>query len=100
MLFTKIIYTCPKCGADLEEIVLTSLPPVYEKRCNNCGYVYREERGQQTIRVPFVEPKPVIATTAELVTQVDDPCANCSNRPKDGEIKACFCTIGLPKITW
>lgn len=27
-----------------------------------------------------------------------NPCDRCSNKPKPGEMKACWCTLGAPKI--
>lgn len=29
--------TCPKCGGAIEQLVLTSNPPIYKKRCTKCG---------------------------------------------------------------
>ena len=83
----KIIYTCPICGHDLQEVVLTSLPPQYQKICNHCGYTYTEQ--SSAIRIPFVDPR--------SITPVD-PCKFCSNHPSNGGSGICHCTIGTPVI--
>ena len=33
---------CPKCGARLQEEVITTIPPIHAKRCFNCGYFMEE----------------------------------------------------------
>lgn len=35
-----IVYTCPKCGKDLQEICLASMPPQYKMQCLSCGWSY------------------------------------------------------------
>ena len=37
-----ITYTCPRCGKDMEILVLLSMPPQYKASCNNCGWSYIE----------------------------------------------------------
>jgi hypothetical protein len=87
----QIIYTCPKCGSDLEETVLMSYPPQYKKLCRKCGYEYIEQT--ETIRIPFVEPE---VNQEILVTQIDNnACDNCGNNPKNGRSGICHCTLGL-----
>ena len=91
----QIIYTCPKCGSDLEEIVLTSYPPQYQKLCRKCGYEYIEQT--ETIRIPFVEPE---VNQANLVTQLNNnACDNCSNNPNNGGSGICHCILGVT-TTW
>ena len=50
-----IIYTCPKCGADLLSLVLTSYPPLYKKECPNCGWSHTES--DTITRIPYTVPK-------------------------------------------
>lgn len=50
-----IIYTCPKCGEELEQIILPSLPPIHVTRCNKCGF--KEEKREELQRVVY---KPLI----------------------------------------
>ena len=40
--WSEPIYQCPKCDGGMCKnlmIALTSIPPMYEYRCNKCGYV-------------------------------------------------------------
>lgn len=47
-----IIETCPKCGHDLQDIVLCTYPPIPKKVCWNCGWSWAGEADKVT-RVPF-----------------------------------------------
>lgn len=38
-----IIETCPKCGAVLHDIVLTTYPPIPKKECFSCGWSWTGE---------------------------------------------------------
>ena len=33
-----LIETCPKCGAELQNIVIATFPPIPQKKCFNCGW--------------------------------------------------------------
>ena len=92
---TQIIYTCPKCGHDLREEILPSLPPQRQKVCDNCGYTYTEQ--SSTIRVPFIEPTNPLYSDS-LTVPASDPCKFCSNHPSNGGSGICHCTIGAPVI--
>ena len=48
-----IIFTCPKCGCDLQQYTLAVYPPVYVTKCSNCGY--KDERREEVIRVVYDE---------------------------------------------
>lgn len=48
----RIIETCPKCGHDLTDIVLTTYPPIPQKKCFNCGWEWTGE-AEEVVRVPF-----------------------------------------------
>lgn len=51
-----VIYTCPKCGSDLHEICLTSLPPQYQMFCPNCGWTeIKHRKSVDPIRIPYGE---------------------------------------------
>lgn len=107
-----IIQTCPKCGADLHEMMLASAPPIHVKECLSCGYRY--ERREEVIRVPFVEPEEAETTTTSVpispsatrcvpVSPSDasfqsSACIHCSNHPKNGGSGICHCTLGTPVI--
>lgn len=59
-----IIETCPKCGHDQEETVLTTNPPILVKRCLHCGW--RWEWGQENItHIPFQD---------RIVKDINVPC--------------------------
>lgn len=47
-----IIETCPKCGADLLHLTLTSYPPIPKKVCQQCGWSWTG-KPEEIIRVPF-----------------------------------------------
>ena len=52
-----IIYTCPKCGGDLEHLVYTTYPPVYEWHCQKCGWKYEDR--DKIKRIPFDLAQPL-----------------------------------------
>lgn len=109
-----IIFTCPKCGHDLINYMLTSDPPLEKKECLNCGwskYIYQREN----IRIPFYEMREVTLeeqkSIQKHIDQISKPtgvsfydscddfsvssaCVNCSNNPKNGGTGICFCTLG------
>lgn len=71
---------CPKCGSEMQDFELTSLPPslphIYIKKCYQCGY---EERSKST----FV---------------INNPCKTCPNNTQNGGSGVCGCTLGMQKI--
>ena len=52
-MYRAIIETCPKCGFDLIEEVIATHPPIYVKKCYQCGW--RHEERSEIKRVPFIE---------------------------------------------
>lgn len=42
-----IIETCPKCGGELMNIMLTTYPPISKKVCTACGWSWAEEKEGQ-----------------------------------------------------
>lgn len=48
-----IIYTCPKCGSDLRDVCITTLPSIHRKECSYCGWFSEETPSMEIIRVPF-----------------------------------------------
>lgn len=67
---------CPKCGSEMQDLALTSLPPIYVKRCYQCGY---EEKNNSTFAL-------------------NNPCKTCPNHTQNGGSGVCGCTLGIPKI--
>lgn len=103
----KIIETCPKCGHDLIDIMLTSNPPIPRKECWNCGWSWEGEQ-EEVVRVPFGGNNPNIANQPSLNDYINtpyglaaeqSPCDNCSNNVKNGGSGICNCILGLPKVT-
>lgn len=120
-----IIETCPKCGHDLQDLVLATYPPIPKKECFSCGWSWTGEP-EEVVRVPFGGNTNVATTTTTLngeigVTNTTETlkslnaynlkdslvgnfeqsvCVNCSNNPKNGGSGICHCTLGQPKITY
>ena len=91
-----IIYTCPKCGSDLHNVMIATYPPIDSKKCLNCGWEYVYERGDSddVIRVPFTEPEEYKRTGKDAGADcAADPCAGCSDDPRNGGSGVCSCTI-------
>ncbi len=104
----EIIETCPKCGHDIHDIVLTCYPPKRGKLCPSCGWSYTFDSDEGFVRVPFVPPAkkkdnitlPDNDNTSRYlnwtITSKDydnDPCRNCPNDPRNGGSGICFCTV-------
>lgn len=47
-----IIETCPKCGYDLKDLIITTYPPIPQKKCFSCGWEWTGEP-EEVIRMPF-----------------------------------------------
>ena len=47
-----IVETCPKCGHDLQEMVIAIFPPIPCKQCWNCGWRWEGKR-DDILRIPF-----------------------------------------------
>lgn len=48
-----VVYTCPKCGATLQQVTYTTDPPINESRCRSCGWEHRET--EKVVRIRFHE---------------------------------------------
>lgn len=111
-----IIETCPKCGHDLVDLILTSNPPKLKKECWSCGWSWIG-KSEEIIRVPFGGNSFVPDTTNYLNVDGNDTittirlnnlnyedarignfeqsaCINCPSNPKNGGDGICFCTLG------
>lgn len=107
-----IIETCPECGNDLVDEVITTYPPIPRKACFHCGWSWEGKR-EEIVRVPFKEDAytDIKDQFAEFINirncpmQPSDanfessPCANCPTNPKNGGDGICFCILGQPQIT-
>lgn len=92
-----IVYTCPKCGADLQEVCFPTYPPQYRKECWNCGWKSDTER-EEIVRIPYVEepdnPSITFAYDDKSKTYVPPYCRNCPNHPTNGGSGGCNCILG------
>lgn len=93
----NIIYTCPKCGADLQDLCLTTYPPQYQKKCFSCGWVSDITR-EDEIRIPYPDHTPTIHGLG--MDNINEACRCCSNHPSNGGSGICYCTLGLPKVMY
>ena len=92
-----IIETCPKCGHDLESLLVCTNPPIPRKECHNCGWSWEGHR--EVLRIPFQENDMSITKIfnyGDTCTPV--ACAGCSNHPKNGGSGICHCTLGQPQL--
>lgn len=88
-----IVETCPKCGHDLVDEVLTVIPPIPRKSCPKCGWFWEGEP-DQVVRVPFREE-----IKAPAWDDIPPACVGCSNHPSNGGSGICHCMLGSPVIT-
>ena len=102
-----IIETCPKCGHDLQNLMIATYPPIPRKECWNCGWSWEGEQ-EEVVRVPFGGNNPNITkqpslndyiNTSYTLNTEQSPCDNCSNNVKNGGSGICNCILGLPKVT-
>lgn len=84
----RIIETCPVCGHDLTNIILTSYPSRLSKVCYHCGWSWREDQ-DDIVRVPF----------CETYYKVPSACRTCSNHPSNGGSGVCHCVLGAQSAT-
>lgn len=76
----QIVYTCPKCGADLQEVMLATNPPMHRKQCMSCGWSYTDTDREDVLRIPFEQPIEHKAINYQSV----EACRTCSKHPSNG----------------
>lgn len=86
-----IIETCPECGHDLIDLILTTYPSIPTKQCPGCGWSWKEER-EDIIRIPF-------GGNMHSLNEIPRSCLGCSNHPSNGGSGICHCTLGHAEIT-
>ena len=106
----KIIFTCPKCGTDLIDTVLSTYPPKDQKWCPSCGWTYTyTEDHEEVVRVSFggnhgnnavIERSNIPSLNLDYNAFGSLSCLICPSNPANGGDGICFCTLGGPKITW
>ena len=105
----KIIETCPRCGADLIDVVIATCPEIVRKECWSCGWASQGEK-EEIVRVPFGGNRSWSGTT-ETITNIPftpmgsgdkayngSPCDYCSNNPKNGGSGICHCILGQQPV--
>ena len=92
----QIIYTCPECGGDLQEQILTSYPPIRKVVCHQCGWSYEYPR-DDAVRIPFIYPVDDSYNKNGFFTASN--CEHCGNNPANGGSGICHCILGSPQIT-
>lgn len=50
-----VIETCPKCGRELETLMIATYPPIPKKMCMKCGWHWEGKR-EEVVRIPFKDP--------------------------------------------
>ena len=93
----KIIETCPRCGADLIDVVIATSPEIIRKECWSCGWASQGEK-EEVVRIPFGGNRSWPDTTALNYTTDGSPCDHCSNNPKNGGSGICHCILGQPQV--
>lgn len=66
-----VIETCPKCGHDLMNLVLTCNPPIPQKICNHCGWSWTGKR-EEVVRVPFKDPDEELTLVEKTLIEKDN----------------------------
>ena len=105
----KIIETCPRCGADLIDVVIATCPEIIRKECWSCGWSSHGEK-EEIVRIPFGGNRSWSGTT-EINKSIrftlmgpsnkaydGSPCDSCSNNPKNGGSGICHCILGQPQV--
>lgn len=100
-----VIETCPRCGHDLLDVVVDTMPPIPRKECPNCGWSW-EGRPEEVVRVPFGGNMPLEDVTVERNSPIQpsdafyeqSPCKYCGNHPSNGGSGTCHCILGT--LAW
>lgn len=69
-----IVYTCPECGSDLQEVMLTSYPPQRKMYCNNCNWSHIET--DKVYKVPYKvenESMHAIVDLSDVLEAISNP---------------------------
>ena len=96
----NIIYTCPKCGADLQQQITNSdgqpidfgFGMMFRYVCPECGwYEFPPHNDERVIRIPY-------GGNSFTNDHIPDSCKNCPNHPSNGGSGICHCILGLPPL--
>lgn len=70
-----VVETCPRCGHDLVDLTIATYPPIPQKKCFECGWLWTGEP-EEIIRVPFGGNSFNYDTTYTLRGNTDYECIN------------------------
>ena len=85
-----IVETCPKCGHDLQDVVVCTYPPIPRKVCWNCGWSWTGEPEKIT-RVPFNGNSITDDTTTLTTTNTTTENISLQNYNYDGSYSTKVC---------
>lgn len=96
-----IIETCPKCGHDLHDELITTYPSILRKVCYSCGWSWKGEQ-EEVVRIPFggnsYHDDNISLLNEDYALPISNfsqsACINCPNNPKNGGDGNCSCTLG------
>ena len=100
----KIIETCPICGHDLVDLILTYNPPISKKKCFNCGwndYINTDATMQEVTLngvVDYYIVERCVPVQPSDSAFENSACKYCSNNPRNGGSGICHCIMGSPEI--
>ena len=102
----EIRYTCPKCGTDLINSMLTSDPPKNRVDCPNCGWFHIEEEQDDVVRIPYTVKKDNVVDMGndfaiycnDTMFKIPEACRGCSNHPSNGGSGVCHCILGMNTV--
>lgn len=80
-----IIYTCPKCGHDLQSEVLTCNPPIHRRYCPGCGW--ENSKSEEVVRIPYSENSDV-----NTVYKIKDYIKMLSDKPIESILEE-YCDV-------
>ena len=114
----KIVETCPRCGADLIDVIIATCPEIVRKECWSCGWSSQGEK-EEVVRIPFggnrswSDTTPLDYTTSETISNIryipmgpsdkaydGSPCQHCSNNPINGGSGICHCILGQQPVIY
>ena len=100
----KIIETCPICGHDLVDLILTYNPPISKRKCFNCGwndYINTDATMPEVTLnggVDYYIVERCVPVQPSDSAFENSACKYCSNNPRNGCSGICHCIMGSPEI--
>lgn len=78
-----VVEICPKCGHDLQDVVICTYPPIPRKVCWNCGWSWTG-KPEKIVRVSFngnsmTDDTPTLTTTNATIENISLKDYNCAS---------------------